>query len=147
MLRFLADINRHDFINIAIREELQRVLNEESGAMYNGGGLFIKVGEDSISINLGVEDADPDILSLAAQIYLKHKTPNHSFWELAKKLAAPRPIAVTMNRVEYRSHDFEVMATTHAEAERLVLEEENPNYDWHDSPITSADEDLQGTTG
>jgi hypothetical protein len=48
---------------------------------------------------------------------------------------------VTIQRTEFRSHTFEVDADNRSEAEEAA-ETASCDYDWHDSPIGAAHEDV-----
>lgn len=50
---------------------------------------------------------------------------------------------VTVQRIEYKSHDFEVEAASREEAKELGYEMSN-DYDFGDSSIQSADESVIG---
>ena len=55
-------------------------------------------------------------------------------------------IEVQVRRTEYRLHTFTVKAKTALAAERMVLDSEVGDYDWHDSPIFDASNDIEGST-
>jgi hypothetical protein len=52
--------------------------------------------------------------------------------------------AVTVRRVEYREHTFEVEADNSAQAEEEVFNSDAgaSDHDWRDSPVCHADEEV-----
>ena len=49
---------------------------------------------------------------------------------------------VSVRRVEYREHVFEMEADTSEAAVSLVEQEELPDYDWRNSPVYHGDEEV-----
>ena len=55
----------------------------------------------------------------------------------------PKPrFTVTVRRVEYREHVFEVEADSREQAEEEVQASLIPDYDWHNSPVYHGDEEI-----
>ena len=53
---------------------------------------------------------------------------------------------ITVQRCEFRSHTFKVESENEEAAREIVMNEVSCDYDWYDSPISSANEEVIAIT-
>lgn len=74
-----------------IAVHLQGILDKNKSGTFCGGTLCISYrdvngNDDLLFLNISNEKLRPDIRKLLAEIYLQYKTPDHTFWALAKEI-------------------------------------------------------------
>jgi hypothetical protein len=81
MILFDTNVNQEKAI-----EAVNQIIAEEKGGAYMGGSLTTSIDEDTVVLNISCEDNTPELRKALAKCYLKNKTKNHCYWDLAQSL-------------------------------------------------------------
>lgn len=62
------------------------IIDEKISACYVASTLCVEIDGEMLLLNISNDNQSNEVLYALAKCYIKYKTPNHTYWELAQKI-------------------------------------------------------------